>query len=146
MKRSAFLLCLALSGCMEGLQPAAPKPAPTPAPAPAVPTVTERVKATPETVGVKGKEYGGGIITEPLAQRWRMQDRIIIQHVDYALRLYEAAEGRYPASHEEFMEKIVRANNLKLPDLPPGQRYVYDVPTHELLVERTVPAPGGVKP
>jgi hypothetical protein len=131
---------------MDALQPSTPKPAPPPAPAPPVPTVTERVKATGETVGVKGKEYGGGIITEPLAQRWRMQDRIIMQHVDYALKLYQADQGRYPATHEEFMEKIVRGNNLKLPDLPPGQRYLYDVETHELMVERTVPAPGGAKP
>jgi hypothetical protein len=128
---------------MDLLKPAPPKPAPPPNP---VPTVTERVQATPENVGVKGKEYGGGIITEPLAQRWRVQDRIVMDQVKKALDLHHALnDGRYPATHDEFMEKVIRANNLKLPDLPPGQRYLYVPETHELMVERTVAAPGAVK-
>jgi hypothetical protein len=143
MKRTALLACLVFfSGCMDLLKPAPPQPAPPPTP---VPTVTERVQATPENVGVKGKEYGGGIITEPLAQRWRVQDRLVMQNVDYALKLYQADQGRYPATHDEFMEKIIRANNLKLPDLPPGQRYLYVAETHELMVERTVAATGAGK-
>jgi hypothetical protein len=108
---------------------------------PPQPKVLERVKATPETVGTKGKDYGGGIYTEPLAQRWRIPDRLVLQQVEYALKLFNATEGRYPTSHEEFMEKIVRGNNLKLPSLPLGQRYLYLPETHELMVEREVPAP-----
>ena len=39
-------------------------------------------------------------------------------------------------SHEEFMEKIVQANNIRLPELPEGHRYLYDPTTNELMVER----------
>jgi hypothetical protein len=55
--------------------------------------------------------------------------------VDQAMNLYQAREGEYPKSHEEFMEKIIKANNIKLAELPPGHRYVYDPATHTLMVE-----------
>ncbi len=107
----------------------------------AAPPQMERVKATMDTVGTKGKDYGDGPIATPLSLRWRLQDKLVLQFIDYDLKLYWASEGRYPASHEEFMEKIVRANMRKLPDLPPGQRYIYDPETHELMVEREAKAP-----
>ena len=47
-----------------------------------------------------------------------------------------ASEGRNPESHEEFMEKIVKFNQIKLPELPPGHKYVYDPATEQLMVER----------
>jgi len=143
----ALSLLLPCAGCFDALQPASPPPAAPQTPPPPVPTITERVKATPETVGTKGKDYGGGIITEPLSQRWRIEDNLRLKLVKPALDLYVALnDGRYPSSHEEFMEKVIKANNLKLPDLPPGQRYVYDVETHELMVERQVPASGNSTP
>jgi hypothetical protein len=52
--------------------------------------------------------------------------------------VYKALDpnGRGPKTHEEFMEKIIRANDIKLPELPSGHRYVYDPVQGELLVEQ----------
>ena len=38
--------------------------------------------------------------------------------------------------HEEFMEKIVTFNQIELPALPPGHRYVHDPKSERLMVER----------
>ncbi len=100
------------------------------------PPQMERVKATIDTVGTKGKDYGDGPIATPLSLRWRIPDKVVLLYVQHALNLYYGLEGHYPATHEEFMEKVVKANMLKLPDLPPGQRYIYDPETRELMVER----------
>lgn len=109
---------------------------PAAAEAPSPPPQMERVKATMDTVGTKGKDYGEGPLATPLSLRWRIPDKVVLLYVQHALELYNGLEGHYPATHEEFMEKVVKANMLKLPDLPPGQRYIYDPETHELMVER----------
>jgi hypothetical protein len=54
--------------------------------------------------------------------------------------LYKALEGAAPKSHDEFMEQVIQANQIKLPVLPPGARYVYKPETEELMVERPVQA------
>jgi hypothetical protein len=40
------------------------------------------------------------------------------------------------------MEKIVRANNIKLPELAPGESYFYDPAQNELMVRRPKPKAG----
>ena len=37
------------------------------------------------------------------------------------------------------MEKIIKANQIKLPDLPEGDRYQYDPKTEQLMVESPKP-------
>jgi hypothetical protein len=133
-------LAFLLAGCFD-LDPAprgVTKNLPGTEVLPTTPTPTEKelVPATSETVGTKGKDYGGGIITEPIRQRFRLEDRIILLQVQNAMNLYNAEHGKYPASHEEFMKNIVQANGIKLPPLPPGQQYIYDVESHTLMVER----------
>ena len=54
--------------------------------------------------------------------------------VQQALRLFEAEHGRYPKDYQEFMEKIVKANNLRLPVLPLSLEYRYDEKNHKLVV------------
>ena len=87
-------------------------------------------------VGKKGRNYGGGIITEPIRQRFRQQQRIIFLKIDYDMRIFKAANERLPNSHEEFMEKIIKASDIPLPELPAGERFVYDPERGELMVER----------
>ena len=41
-----------------------------------------------------------------------------------------------PKSHEEFMQRIIKDNDIVLPELPGGRRYVYDPKTGELMVEQ----------
>jgi hypothetical protein len=51
-----------------------------------------------------------------------------------ALKLFQASEGRFPKSHEEFMEKIIKANSLQLPELPEGAVYRFNTEVGELWV------------
>ena len=91
-------------------------------------------------VGEKGRSYGGGIITEPASQYWKAKERIAFNiQIPKALQLFKATNGSAPKSHDEFMEKIIKAGRIELPKLPPGRRYIYDPKTEKLMVERQKP-------
>ena len=123
-----------LMGGPQGVQPAKPAQ-PSPAPGPNL----EKAQAG---VGQQGRDYGGGAImapiTVPVRTYFQARDRITfdIQIAD-AMRLYKATNGSAPKSHEEFMEKIIKENQIKLPALPPGDRYVYIPEQEQLCVEHT---------
>lgn len=53
--------------------------------------------------------------------------------VERALQLYEVQHEKYP-TYDEFMEHIVKANNMQFPVLPGKRRYQYDVANHKLVV------------
>jgi hypothetical protein len=134
-------------------QPVQPPPAPV---APAVPTTPtavppvaapqpppvdmERVKAE-KGVGIAGRSldpYEGAIVT-PAKTLFTVRERVVFEaQIPEALKLFKAnnINGQGPKSHDEFMAQIIQANQIQLPELPPGQRYVYDPKTEELNVER----------
>lgn len=90
-------------------------------------------------VGRKGQGYGGGIISEPARQVFRIRERAIFAiQIPQALRTLKALDsrGQGPKTHEEFMEKVIKQNGIRLPELQPGRRYVYDPETETLMVER----------
>jgi len=88
-------------------------------------------------VGKKGRGYGGGPITEPASQYWKVKERIAFDvQILSAMKLYKATNGNAPKTHEEFMDKIIKPNQIKLPQLPAGRKYVYDPKTEKLMVER----------
>lgn len=98
--------------------------------------------AAPNTVtvpaqpGVTGKgNYGPGLITTPISVYFQAQERLIFDQVTYALKLYEASNGSKPKTEDEFMQQVIRANNINLPQLPAGSKYKYDPQKGELLVE-----------
>jgi hypothetical protein len=102
---------------------------------------SERVKAE-VGVGKKGRsldneEGVGAMIVEPARQLFRFKQKAVFDfQIPQALQLFKANEGRLPNSDDEFMTKIVRANNIQLPELPSGQRYVWDPAEGELMVEK----------
>ncbi|MHB1035209.1 MAG: DUF3558 domain-containing protein [Pirellulales bacterium] len=112
-----------------GSTPPTPQPMEQQAPAP------ERVKAQ-VGVGVKGTGYGGDMITEPIRARFRAEERIDFLQIEHQMNIFKAANDRLPKSQEEFMEQIVKPLGIKLPELPAGERYIYDPKTGELMVER----------
>jgi len=61
-------------------------------------------------------------------------ERLMKLQVQRALGFFQATEGRYPKDHNEFMEKVIRANQIKLAVLPGNWVYQYDVQNHELVV------------
>ena len=102
---------------------------------------TERVKAE-AGVAKQGRsldnETGvGAIIAQPAKSYFAVKERAVFNiQIPQALQLFKATEGRLPNSHDEFMSKIIKANNIKLPALPEGQTYVFDPEKGELMVEK----------
>ena len=162
MQRLIVLVCLlGLTGCDEPSASSGPAPGPSnvSAPPPPPPGATDpdganvvqaEEPAPPEEpaverevarvgVGKKGRNYGGGVITEPIRQYFRASQRINLLNMQHAMRLYKAEHGKLPATHEDFMTKIIEANSIELPELPDGERYVYDPEKGELMVERPKP-------
>jgi hypothetical protein len=91
--------------------------------------------------GIKGRSLDDknvvGVIAEPARAFFRTKERLVFEiQVPHALELYEATEGQPLATHEEFMEKIIKANSIQLPQLPPGHRYVFDPEKKQLMVEK----------
>lgn len=54
--------------------------------------------------------------------------------IQHALDLYHATNDRYPKDYDEFMNEIIRANNIALPKLPYYQAYGYDEQQHKLII------------
>ncbi|HVV99873.1 MAG TPA: hypothetical protein VHB77_06020 [Planctomycetaceae bacterium] len=66
-------------------------------------------------------------------------ERISKIEIDHAVNLFQAENGRYPQDYDEFMEKIIKANNIQLPVLPAKGQYKYDEANHALVVVREAP-------
>ncbi len=96
----------------------------------------ERVKAE---AGVTGRgDYGGGLGTKALSTYVRVQEKVEFLQVDQALNLYKATNGELPKSHDEFMEKVIKPNQINLPKLQEGDKYIYDPEEGKLMVEKKV--------
>jgi hypothetical protein len=100
----------------------------------------ERVEAQ-VGVGKKGRRLEDErlvqTIVTPAVALFRTRERLVFEvQIPQALKMYEALNGKKPATHDEFMEQIVQANKIPLPTLPSGHRYVYDPQTGQLMVER----------
>ncbi len=132
-------LAPAAPGAELPLPPEPPLPGEPAAPAQA--PGTERVEAG-KGVGLKGRSLDGeeGIYVTPAKAFFAAKERIVFEiQIPKTLDLYKALEGAAPKTHDEFMEKIITANQIKLPILPPGHQYVYDPEKEQLLVERPKP-------
>lgn len=60
--------------------------------------------------------------------------RISIDNIKHTVDLYQAEKGEYPKDHKQFMDEIIKANNIALPTLPYYQEYSYDAKNHRLLI------------
>ncbi len=130
-----------LSGCGQPSQPVNLTPtSATPAGVvalPAEPVESVQVKAGVGS-GKKGRSLDEheGIIVTPAKTYFIAKEKIKFEiEIPKALQLFDALEGRGPNTHEEFMEKVIKAYNIKLPELPEGHKYVYDPMTKTLMVE-----------
>jgi hypothetical protein len=115
--------------------PTAPPPADAAAsPPPSEPSpVREKAEAG---VGVRGDTLGEGILHTPARAYFQTRERLVFLQVEQALQLYKGTEGRLPQTHDEFMQKIIQANNIQLPELQQGSKYVWDAEKGELMVQR----------
>lgn len=87
---------------------------------------------------VKGKKSraAGQVASAIGGSRFYIEYENLRLNIVHALDLYWGEHGEYPKSHEEFMEKIVKFNNLVLPELDPGVEYIYDPADHTLKIYR----------
>lgn len=137
----ALFVLPALVGCLPEPEAEPPKAAPAARPRPHIDeeeqapgTIREKAEVG---VGAKGHGYGQGLVSTPAGAFFRTKERLAFDiQIKHAMNLFKAMENRAPKSHEEFMEKIIRANHIALPELPEGHRYVYDPKTEELMVEK----------
>jgi hypothetical protein len=80
------------------------------------------------------KPHADDPILYPLQMYGPMIEQISTMYIDHALDLFNASEGRYPKDYDEFMTRIIKENQIKLPVLPGGAKYAYDVEHHKLRV------------
>jgi hypothetical protein len=99
---------------------------------------TERVKAE-KGAGLAGRSldpYEGALVT-PAKVYFTVRERVVFEdQIPKALQLYKATNDKAPQSFEELKAQVLDPNQIRLPDLPPGQRYVWDPKAEELQVER----------
>lgn len=114
-------------------QPVQPTPAAPPAAKPAEHAASQKAAVG---VGAKGRGYGQGLVATPAASLFAANERIIFEiRIPQAMQLFKATEDRGPKDHAEFMEKIIKANQIRLPELPEGKQYRYDPKTELLMVD-----------
>lgn len=80
------------------------------------------------------KIHATDIVTAPTSAYGPMLENLSKSQIKQAVDLFHATEERYPKDFDEFMEKIIKANNIKLPVLPGNKQYQYDVENHALVV------------
>jgi len=102
---------------------------------PAVTSTPREVTANDPTKGKRSRQAGGylGAVGHT---RFYAEHKMIFINVDKAMQLYWAPEGKYPATHEEFMEKVIKFNQIQLPELDEGVEYIYDPEDHKLKIHR----------
>jgi hypothetical protein len=128
-----------------------------------MPPIEEQVKKDPNSIiGKKTQDIGqfnpaaGAPVSDskiratdpisaPVSAYGPMLEQISKTHIAHALNLFNATEGRYPNSYDEFMTRIIKENNIQLPVLPGGKKYQYDVENHQLVVI-DAPADGAAAP
>jgi hypothetical protein len=82
----------------------------------------------------------GAMIVQPARSLFAFRERAVFEiQIPQALQLFQATQGRAPKSHDEFMAQIIQANNINLPKLPAGHRYMYDADRGELMIEKPGP-------
>jgi hypothetical protein len=128
----ALLVCLSFLGCDQFTKSSTPKYIPA--------NATESVKAG-VGVGQKGRSLDDQsdvqlMVSYPAVKFFEAKERIAFEiQIPHAVNLFRASEGRFPKTHEEFMTKIVQANQIVLPELPPGRTYRFDSEKGELWVD-----------
>ncbi|MFM7057323.1 MAG: hypothetical protein ACKO2P_10420 [Planctomycetota bacterium] len=136
-----LLLCLCLvAGCFDPPQ-TPPEPA-TPQPvAAAKPTEVQQFDPAAGKTIVDPTRPITDPITGPLVALQNAREKIPQLAIQHAINLFHASEGRYPASLEEFMSRIIQENRINLPQLAQGLTWEYDVDAHQLVVVQSPAKP-----
>lgn len=110
-----------------------------------VPDEPPMTTSTPREVTAKDPKKGklsrrsGGYLGTTVRMIPWAENKTIFMMVKHNLDIYDAAESHFPRSHEEFMEKFLPQYYpaaLPLPELEPGDEYIYDPEDHLLKIHR----------
>ena len=132
------LVCCSLASCalLAGCKP--PPPVAKQPAAPPQPVEMEQVKVG-VGVGLKGRSLDGesGIIVTPVKAYFAAKEKIAyeIQFLSQ-YRIYNAATDDVPKDFDDLKAKVLDPYMIKLPELPPGHKYVWNAENQELMVER----------
>ena len=130
-----FAYVSALSGCGESVT-TAPKQSPGP-------KSTDEIGEFKPELGketVDSKVKISNPVTGALEAYEPLKQQVAELGIDQAVQMFNALEGRYPKDHDEFMTRVIKANNIRLPALSSDKSYEYDVENHCLMVVRKQPA------
>ena len=146
--RAVLSLALVAVGCEEPRHPGksrtqatAPPEAPTPSkPRDILGKTTQDIRAADTEIKERGAKVASTKIVakDPILLTGNayvtMIGKISISQIEHAMKLYQAANNRYPKDLQEFMDEIVKPNGIRLPELPPYQEYGYDEKEHKLVI------------
>ena len=78
---------------------------------------------------------GDGLLITPVRIMFTAEEKVVFDvQIPKAMQIYKALNGRAPKSHDEFVEKIIRENQIRLPELLDGHTYEYDTEQEKLMV------------
>lgn len=81
---------------------------------------------------VKQGNPSGGYLSAVAGGYRSAREKIEMLPIDQAIQHFWATEGRYPKSHEEFMEKVVKPLQMQLPEVEEGYELQYDPEDHAM--------------
>ena len=93
--------------------------------------------------GKLSRKSRSGLGTTMQAMPWVKNETTFNIVIKQALAQFEAINSRYPTSHQEFMERFIPEfcpQVLPLPELEPGDEYIYDPEDHLLKIWRPAEA------
>ncbi len=142
MRMAVLMLLVAIVGCDESADDLPVKSdavAKTrgPAPRPAANSPDEskapagRREVAKAGVGKKGRDYK---ILKPIGVLFRTKHKLTFISIENDLKIYQALHNRFPKSWDEFEKEIIH-NKYTLPELPEGDKYVFDSEKGQLMVE-----------
>lgn len=105
--------------------------------------IPREVVAKDPKKGKLSRRAGGMLGTNMQAMPWVENETKFNIVLKSALAQFEAINSRYPNSHKEYMEKFIPEfcpQVLPLPELEPGDEYVYDPEDHLLKIWRPAEA------
>lgn len=104
--------------------------------------VPREITAKDPKKGKLSRRAGGYLGTTMQAMPWA-ENETLFQMIKYNMEQYNAIKGHYPRSHQEFMEEYLPEfypAALPLPELEPGDEYIYDPADHTLKIWRPAEA------
>ena len=138
--RNTLLITIATGGLLVGCggEPVAPVTAPTPAPTVQSVDITQPVAPPTTTTAPEAAPVAAAAITltesEPLGGKGRPLTEEEVMLINYGVTMFHDEKGRFPAN---LQEAVASRHIMRLPQLPAGEKFVYDSQTGSVKVENT---------